>query len=199
MFKILNVLKRVDEAIDKGMHAYTTTCDKVERKVVNKISKQDIMIDDCLDKGCTAVYTLATETVVPFVKTTACTVKHAVCNKATVLKNKITATQEEGPSPFDWRAELACDAALAAALRYVYMNPMIQVHTTLVKPTLGTKPIILDGSAPVAKIITSNAASQAGMTTYMPCPVSTPVLYRMKRFVANVINHTPMCKCIAAN
>jgi len=198
MFKILNVLKRVDEAIDKGMHAYTTTCDKVERKVVNKISKQDIMIDDCLDKGCTAVHTLATETVVPFVKTTACTVKHAVCNKATVLKAKITATQEEGTSPFDWRAELACDAALAAALRYVYMNPCIKVHVTLA--SIATKPIIIDGSAPVAKLAPSfNAASQAGMTTYMPCPVSTPVLYRMKRFVANVMQHTPMCKCIAAN
>jgi hypothetical protein len=195
---IINVLKKVDSAIDTGVNKYTSACDTAERKVMNKLTKKDIMIDDALDSGCTQVHALVQD-VIPFVKTTACTVKHTVCDKVTVLKSKISTTQEEGVSPFDWKTQLACDKQLAAAINYMYMNTMIQVHTTLITPTLGTKPIIVDGSAPVAKIINNNSASQAGIIMCMPTPVRTPVLYRMRNYVLNVLNKTPMCKCTASN
>jgi len=208
MFSIINVLKKIDSAIDTGVAKYTDVCDNAERKVMNKLTKKDIMIDDALDVGAEKTKTLVVETVVPFIRTSTATVKDTVVSKATELKatviNKITPTtptqeEKEVACPFehatDWRTELANDADLAAALKFIYLNPMIKVTVT---PIIATKPVICDGSAPVAKIV-DNSAKNIGIVNHMPVPVRTPVLYRMKRFVVNAVCRTPMAVCHSNN
>lgn len=167
---ILNVLNKVDAAIDTGVNKYTSACDTAERKVMQKITKQDIMIDDALDSGATQVHTLVVDTIVPFVRTSTATVKDTVVSKATELKatviNKITptttpSTQEEK------EVELPFEQA-----------------TTQVEV------------APFAAVInTQHIIPQMDLSINMPAALPVPTLYRMHAFVSNMKEHTPVAKC----
>lgn len=167
---IINVLNKVDSAIDTGVNKYTSACDTAERKVMNKLTKKDIMIDDALDAGAEKTKTLVVETIVPFVKTSSTTVKDTVVSKATELKDKISTkiTPTTTPSTQEEKeVELPFEQA-----------------TTQVE------------AAPFAAVInTQHIIPQMDLSINMPAALPVPTLYRMHAFVSNMKEHTPVAKC----